>query len=184
MIAMILVHYLVFFDPELDPFGNAACRGQSEEPEMSFRPNPIDTMLLGFVRRCGRSRSGKRGHSSDLSRLQRSMIRVSSSEYCVVLRPDWPCPFSIVHSKLCRSPADCWAWNPYQRISLSQQRPVRLSLVHPCVPRMAVQYRTSFRTDSSQGLFSLSPMGARMAACPSVYLSCTSACRHGANGVL
>ncbi|KAM0433383.1 hypothetical protein ACHAPT_004260 [Fusarium lateritium] len=81
MIAMILVHYLVFFDPELDPFADTTCSGGTEELEAPFEPNPIDTMLLRFIRRCSRRlldrfdccRKDKR--SSSLSRLQQSMIK-------------------------------------------------------------------------------------------------------------
>ncbi|KAI8717239.1 hypothetical protein NCS52_00799100 [Fusarium sp. LHS14.1] len=80
VIAMIVVHYLVFFDPELDPFDDAAaCRGYAEGRETSFKPNPVDVMLLGSIRRCfgnllhwiGLSR--KSGPSSGLSRLRQSM---------------------------------------------------------------------------------------------------------------
>ncbi|KAH6976421.1 hypothetical protein BKA56DRAFT_80787 [Ilyonectria sp. MPI-CAGE-AT-0026] len=45
MIAIILVYYLVFFDPSVDPFADA-----SHRPTL-FKPNPIDTMLLGSIRR-------------------------------------------------------------------------------------------------------------------------------------
>ncbi|RSL91284.1 hypothetical protein CEP52_014291 [Fusarium oligoseptatum] len=77
-IAMVLVHYLVFFDPELDPFADITCRDHAEE---AFKGNPIDKMLLGFVRRWSRKILGqlgcsqKNGPSPGLSRLQQSMTR-------------------------------------------------------------------------------------------------------------
>lgn len=82
MIAMILVYYLVFFDPELDPFVSTSRQAHIEGSETIYKPNPIDKMLLSFIRRC----SGKliirlrcfrdNTRPSRLSRLQRSMTRV------------------------------------------------------------------------------------------------------------
>jgi hypothetical protein len=85
MVVILIAYYLIFFEPELDPFSDAARRGCTEGPETSFRPNPIDSMLLGFLRRCSTRLLrrlgcfGKAGRSFGLSRLQRSMTKVSFS---------------------------------------------------------------------------------------------------------
>ncbi|RTE80544.1 hypothetical protein BHE90_004945 [Fusarium euwallaceae] len=82
MVAMIIVHYLAFFDPKLDPFRNvgSGSREPANEPDATFKPNPIDIMLVGFIRRrCRQLRSRwsrKDGQSTTgLSRLQQSMTR-------------------------------------------------------------------------------------------------------------
>ncbi|RSL41343.1 hypothetical protein CEP53_012810 [Fusarium sp. AF-6] len=82
MVAMIIVHYLAFFDPELDPFRNvgSGSREPVNEPNATFKPNPIDIMLLGFIRRrCRQLRSRwsskDRRSTAGLSRLQQSMTR-------------------------------------------------------------------------------------------------------------
>ncbi|RTE81097.1 hypothetical protein BHE90_004416 [Fusarium euwallaceae] len=78
MIAMLLVYYLVFYDPELDPFADKSCQGRTQAV---FKANPIDEMLLGFIRRCNRKILGrfgcfgKDGPSPSLSRLRQSMTR-------------------------------------------------------------------------------------------------------------
>ncbi|EEU36530.1 uncharacterized protein NECHADRAFT_81220 [Fusarium vanettenii 77-13-4] len=79
MIAIILVYYLVFFDPELDPFANTSRQAHMGESETLYKPNPIDIMLLSFIRRVSGkliTRFGCFGgdsRPSRLSRLQRSM---------------------------------------------------------------------------------------------------------------
>ncbi|RSL69702.1 hypothetical protein CEP54_002165 [Fusarium duplospermum] len=81
MIAIILVYYLVFFDPELDPFASTSRQAHMEEVKTLYKPNPIDKMLLSFIRRCSRKIIirfgcfGSGSRPSSLPRLRRSMIR-------------------------------------------------------------------------------------------------------------
>lgn len=95
MIAIILVYYLVFFDPELDPFANTSRQAHMGESETLYKPNPIDIMLLSFIRRVSGkliTRFGCFGgdsRPSRLSRLQRSMTRVRlHAHFCSTSLPD------------------------------------------------------------------------------------------------
>lgn len=56
VVVIIILHYLVAQQPELDPFrrpGNA----ESKSPA-SYRPNPIDRILLGGLRRASKKLVG------------------------------------------------------------------------------------------------------------------------------
>lgn len=71
VVIIVTVHYFLVYQPDLDPFRSP--NGTTEpNQEVPFRPNPVDKMILGRLRRVQKNW----WNNQRLSRLEPSVIKV------------------------------------------------------------------------------------------------------------
>ncbi|KAJ5376054.1 hypothetical protein N7509_012940 [Penicillium cosmopolitanum] len=80
-VLVIIVYYFATYQPTCDPFEEIGNDSLPSQPQHSFRPNPVDVLVLTFIRHHFKMKFSARTQSRhSISRFETSFIKVISAQ--------------------------------------------------------------------------------------------------------